>query len=421
MPPIQQADETAPAEVVPTSSEPVGLTDYRTELLAVIRPLPPIGLGVLDAVGRRLCEEVVADIDLPTFTSASVAGYAVRAADLASATASDPIRLPVLDTLDSPVYRGAPLLANTAVRVASGAPIPEGADAVIGLDRTDGGESEVRVDASVAAGQHLRPAGSDIADGTRLLKRGHRLDAGAIALLAEVGLDKVLVSQPPRVAVLTVGSDLVPPGLPLTSRAHRYDATTSLIAAAAKADGAQVFAAGPFADDVAVITDALTDQLIRADLIVVVGGLDGALPDVLSRLGELTTRDVAVHPGGTHAFAVVGDDRTPIIALPAGVWSAFVGYHAFVRPALNRLQGEPDELPESHVLPARVALHGRPGATELIPAIATDRGVEPAGDLGAELARDVARADALIVLPRGTDLVPANSDVEVWMLAPPRQ
>ncbi|WP_298132758.1 gephyrin-like molybdotransferase Glp [Micropruina sp.] len=417
---VEQVDETASDQEVPASSASIGMAEYRAELLAAIEPLRPIGLGVLDAFGRRLCEDIVSDIALPTFTSAATGGYAVRAADVASATPSDPVRLPVLDTLDSPAYRGAPLLERTAIRVALGAPVPEGADAVVALDRTDGGESEVRVDASVAVGQHLRLAGSDIADGTLLLERGRIVDAGAVGLLAEVGLDKVLVRQSPRVAVLTIGSDLVPPGLPLTSRLHRYDATSSLIAAGARADGAQVFAAGTLADDAAVILEALTDQLIRADLVVVVGGLDGALPDVLERLGELRQRQVTVHPGGTHAFAVVGDDRTPVIALPAGVWPAFVGYHAFVRPALNRLQGEPNELPVSRVLPARVALHGQRGATELIPAVTTGRGVEPAGDLGADLARDVARADALIVLPPGTDLVPANSDVEVWMLTPAR-
>ena len=90
-----------------------------------------------------------------------------------------------------------------------------------------------------------------------------------------------------------------------------------------------------------------------------------------------------------------------------------------VRPALRKLQGEPDERPASRKLPARVALHGHEGATELIPAIVSARGVEPAGVPGSELAYDVARADALIVLPPGTYLVPANADVEVWVLTPP--
>ncbi|MFT4218320.1 MAG: molybdopterin molybdotransferase MoeA [Micropruina sp.] len=403
----------------PVPSEPIGLAEYRAELLAVIEPLAPIGLGVLDAFGRRLCEDIVSDIDLPTFTSAAVAGYAVRAADVASASASAPVRLPVLDTLDSPVYRGAPLLPGTTIRVALGAPMPDGADAVVPAEQTDQGELEVRVLAPVAAGEHLRLAGSDLADGTRLLERGRLLDAGAIGLLAEIGLDKVLVRQSPRVAVLTIGADLVPPGLPLASRAHRYDATTSLIAAAARTDGAQVFAAGTFADDAAVIAEALTDQLIRADLIVTVGGLNGALPGVLARLGDATLRRVTINPGDVHGFAVLGDDRTPVVALPGGVAAAFVGYHAFVRPALNRLQGEPEELPHSQVLPARVALHGRRGATEFIPAIVSERGVEPAGAAGADLAYDVAQADALIVLPPGTHLVPANSDVEVWLLTRP--
>ena len=412
--------EAVPRESLPAPLEPLGMADYRAALLAVVEPLPPIGIGVLDAFGRRLCEDIVADIDLPTFTSAAVDGYAVRASEVASATSSDPVRLPVLDTLDSPVYRGAPLTEGTAVRVSAGAPIPEGADAVVPVGQTDDGELEVNVRTAVAPGQHLRLAGSDIADGTRLLERGRLLDAGAIGLLAEIGLDKVLIRQPPRVAVLTIGSDLVPPGLPLASRAHRYDATTALIAAAARADGARVYAAGTFADQAAAITEALTDQLIRADLVVVIGGLDGALPKVLEGLGETTVRQVSIHPGETQGFAVVGAERTPIVALPGGVSAAFIGYHAFVRPVLHRLQGEPEELPHSQMLPARVALHGGRGATDLIPAVVSERGVEPTGVRGADLANDVARADALIVLPPGTHLVPANSDVEVWMLTAPR-
>ncbi len=415
----ETAQQEAPEPDLGPEPEPISVEQYRKALLAIVEPLPPLGIGVLDAFGRRLCETIVADLDLPVFTSAAADGYAVRAADVAAATADEPVTLPVIDTLDSPIYRGAPLPEQTVVRVAVGAPIPEGADAVVPLDQTDGGDDEVVIHAAIAAGQHLRLAGSDIADGTLLLAEGRVLDVGAIGLLAEVGHDKVLVRQPPRVVVLTVGPDLVPPGLPLASRAHRYDATTTLVAAAAKADGARVFPAGTFGDDPAVLTQALTEQLIRADLVVVVGGLDGPVPEVLKGLGETSVHQVMLNPGGSQAYALVGEDRTPVIALSGGAASAFVGYQEFVRPVLRRLQGEPDEKPQSRVLPARVALHGHDDATEYIPAIITDRGVEPCGVPGAELAYDVARADAMIVLPPGTHLVPANSDVEVWVLTPP--
>ena len=400
-------------------SEPISVEQYREALLAAIEPQPPLGIGLLDAFGRRLCENIVADIDLPIFTSASADGYAVRAADIATATPSEPVTLPVLDTLDSPVYRGAPLLENTAIRVAPGAPIPEGADAVVPIEQTDGGELEVRVNVAVAEGQHLRLAGSDIADGTMLLEAGRRLDARAIGLLAEVGLDKVLVRQPPRVVVLTVGSDLVPPGFPLASRAHRYDATTTLIAAAAKADGAQVFPAGTFGNDQQDIGPGAQ------------GPVDPGRPDrrragpgrCAGRGAEGTRRrhrpSSDDQSRGRQAFALVGDDRTPVIALPAGASSAFVGYQAFVRPALRKLQGEPDEQPQSRILPARVALHGHDEATELIPAIISGRGVEPAGVPGTELAYDVARADALIVLPPAPTSCRRIADVEVWVLTPP--
>lgn len=416
--PEAEPQQVQPDETPQPEPEAIGVHEYRTALLEVIEPLPPIGLGVLDAFGRRLCEDIVADLDLPTFTSAAVDGYAVHAADVAEATDDEPVRLPVLDSLDDPAYRGAPLLPNSTVRVAAGAPIPEGADAVVPVEATDGGEHEVQVRTAVTTGQHLRTAGSDIADGTLLLEAGRVLDAGAIGLLAEVGHDKVLVRQPPRVVVLTVGSNLVPPGQPLASRAHRYDATTALIAAAARADGARVFAAGTYVDDAATLAEALNEQLIRADLVVVVGGLDGAVPQVLADLGEVNLHRVSVNPGGTQAYGTIGDERIPVIVVPGGAASAFVGYHAFVRPALRRLQGEPDDRPDTRTLPARVAVHGNAAATELIPAIVSERGVEPAGVTGSELAYDVARADALIVLPPGTRLVPANADVEVWVLTP---
>jgi molybdopterin molybdotransferase len=399
--------------------EPIGVEEYRSALLADIEPQQPIGLGVLDAFGRRLCENIVADLDLPTFTSAAVDGYAVHAAEVASASSGAPVRLPVLDVLDSPVYRGAPLLPNSAVRVAAGAPLPEGADAVVPTEATDGGDVEVEVRASVAEGQYVRRAGSDIANGTLLLAEGHVLDAGAVGLLAEVGHDKVLVRQPPRVVVLTVGSTLVPPGLPLASRAHRYDATTMLISAAAKADGARVFPSGTFDDDAATLTRALGDLLILADLVVIVGGLEGAVPQVLADLGEVHIHRVAINPGARQAFGRIGEDRTPVVVIPSGAASAFVAYHAFVRPVLRTMQGEADASRVTRWLPARLALHGHDDATELIPAIVSERGVEPAGVPGSELAYDVARADALIVLPPGTHLVPAHSDVEVWVLTPP--
>ncbi|HVK45132.1 MAG TPA: gephyrin-like molybdotransferase Glp [Micropruina sp.] len=414
-----EIDDTTPEQAPAPEPEPISVEQYREALLAVIEPLPPIGIGVLDAFGRRLCETIVADLDLPVFTSAAADGYAVKAADVADASTDEPVTLPVIDTLDSPVYRGAALLERTAVRVAVGAPMPEGADAVVPVEQTDAAGDQVTVHGAVAAGEHLRLAGSDIADGTMLLPEGRLLDAGAIGLLAEVGHDKVLVRQPPRVVVLTVGPNLVPPGFPLASRAHRYDATTTLIAAAAKADGAQVFPAGTFGDDAAVLTDALTEQLIRADLVVIVGGLDGPVPTVLRRLGEASVHQVTINPGRRQAYALVGEDRTPVIAVSGGASSAFVAYQAFIRPVLRRLQGDPDELPHRRVLPARVALHGHDEATELIPATISARGVEPCGVPGAELAYDVARADALIVLPPGTHLVPANSDVEVWVLTPP--
>ncbi|MFZ1411423.1 MAG: gephyrin-like molybdotransferase Glp, partial [Micropruina sp.] len=317
------------------------LEDHRDYVLSLVRPLRPFGIGILDALGQSLCENIVSDIDLPTFTSALVDGYAVRGSDLVWASESRPVRLPVVDVLESIDYRGAPLTPGTAVRIAVGAPVPEGADAVIGLEHTDSGIDVVTITSEVAFHANLRMAGSDIADGTHLLSTGDILSPGAIGLLAEIGIDKVLVRPRPRVVVVTSGSHLVQPGLPLTSRAQSYDTTTTLIAAAARADGAQVYPLNTLEPNKAKLTQVLSDQLIRADLVVAIGDLDGpeGVAEVLGALGRADVSEVAIRPGGRQGFALIGDDETPVVALPLGAVSAFVGYHAFVRPLLRKLAG----------------------------------------------------------------------------------
>ena len=406
----------------PDAAPPSALTieEHREFLLARVRPLRPFGVGVLDAHGQTLCETISADLELPTYTSADTEGYAVRCLDVAGATAARPVRLPVVDLLDSPVYRGAPLTGRTAVQVRRGAPIPEGADAVVALADTDGGDDQVVIHAEVGHHANLRLAGSDIADGTELVASGTVLTAGAIGMLAEAGIDKVLVRPRPRVVVATVGRDLVAPGAPLTTRAQRYDATTLLLAASAKADGAQVYSVGALAEDAALVHRVVADQLIRADLMIIAADLGEQSPvrEVLEGLGETVVHEVAMSPGSLQGFALVGEERVPVVVLPAGTVAAFAGYHAFVRPLVRRLSGREPRQSTSVPMPARDELRGSVGVTELVPVRLTERGAELVGRPGRELAYDVARADALAVLPPEVDLVSANEDVECWILDP---
>ncbi|MCC6496198.1 MAG: hypothetical protein IT193_08055, partial [Propionibacteriaceae bacterium] len=222
---------------------PRSLPAHRSFLLDRVSTLRPFGIGLLDAAGLTLCETIVADLDLPTFTAATTAGWAVRASNLVGASRQRPVILPVVDQIEAGDYHGAPLTKGTAVLVAAGAPLPEGADAVMPLAEGLAVADEVQFTSEARFQQNLRLAGSRIADGDTLVAKGSVLTPRTLAVIAEVGHDKVLARPRPRVVVLTADEFLTAPGLPLTRLSETYDATTTLLAATLRDEGAQVFTA----------------------------------------------------------------------------------------------------------------------------------------------------------------------------------
>ena len=391
--------------------------EHRDLLLSRVPSLKPFGMGLLDAHGLTLCETIVADLDLPTFTSATVDGWAVRGSNLVGASSLRPVVLPVVDTIEPGGFRGAPLTPGTVVRVAAGAPVPEGADAVVPLEEgVDLGEERVEFQTEAVFKQNLVLAGSRVADGDTLARSGATLDARMIGLLAEVGLDKVLTRPRPRVVVLSLGTDLVAPGLPLTRLTQTYDAGTALIAAAVRAEGAQVFPAGIVADDAKSVRRALEDQLLRADLLIMLAEPSDALVSVLGAMGSTDVGEVAMNPGGRQVFALVGEDKTPVLVLPSKVVPAYISYQAFGRPLIRRLAGLDPLVRRTVPRPTTRALDADPDRTEFRLAELSHRGVTPlpvADDLGAA---ELARAKAIVVIPAGAGGIPAHADVICWLL-----
>lgn len=398
--------------------DPVARTvaEERDFLLSQVTGLRPFGIGLLDASGLALCESLDSDIDLPTFTGATVDGWAVRGSNLVGASAMHPITLPVVDRIEAGGFRGAPLTPGTAVRVDGGAPLPDGADAVVALSDGIELDDQVTFVAEAAFHQNLRIAGSRIADGDPLLATGTVLDARSIGLLAEVGLDKVLARPRPRVVVMSVGDDLVAPGLPLTRLAHSYDATTSLIAAATRTDGAQVFAVGIVAPEAKALRRALTDQLLRADLLIVLGDVDDTVAGVLADLGTLDVGDVAMAPAATVAFSTVGEEKVPVMVLPRGAVAAYVAYQALGRQVLRTLAGLDPDQRRSELRPATVDIPGAEDRTQFLLASIGDRGVTPLSLPADAGAIELARANALVVIPAGAGDTPAHADVTCWLL-----
>lgn len=387
---------------------------HRQHLLSFVDSLRPFGIGLQDAAGLTLCESIVADLDLPTFTAATAAGWAVRASNLVGASEQRPVILPVVDEIAAGGYRGAPLSPGTTVRVDQGAPLPEGADAVVPLTAGLVVGDDVQFTREARFQQHLRPAGARIADGDLLLAKGERLTPRALGLIAEVGHDKVLARPRPRVVVLTADSSLVEPGLPLTRLDEVYDACTTLLAAAVRDDGGHVFPAGIVPAEARALATALSEQLIRADLVLLVTEVTDDLIAMLGRIGAVDVADVDGLPE-RQAFALVGDERAPVLVLPSAPVSAYLAYLQFGRPLLRKLAGEEPGAPTETNAPVTAEIPVDAVRTRLLPGHHTARGVSPVPgeDPGAA---ELAAANAVIVVPPGAEPIPAHGDVTCWLL-----
>lgn len=401
------------------------LEDHRDYLLSCVTELPAFGQQLLDAVDLAICEEVISPISLPGFDNSAMDGYAVRAQDVASASGENPVRLPVVGEV--PAGRPAPhrLSPGTAMKIMTGAPIPPGADAIVAYEATDRGATDVEIYEPSEVGRHIRRTGEDVAAGHRVFRPGDQLGPRAIGLLAAIGKDKVLVRPRPRVVVVATGSELVQPGVPLPSEFQIFDSNSYLLAAAARNAGAQVFRVGMVSDDPQQVRELILDQLVRADLVVTTGGVSQGDYDVVKAampaLGATEFVQVAMQPGKPQGFGLIGDDRIPMIMLPGNPVSSFVSFEAFVRPVIRKLMGI---TPYARPVAKARATHAMSSTTSrrrLARGIVThdedgSRLVSLAGGHGSHLIGDLARANALVVLPEDTDLVATGDQVEVWLL-----
>jgi molybdopterin molybdotransferase len=393
---------------------PRSLDDHRECLLGQVGSLRPFGIGLLDACGLTLCESIVSDLDLPTFTAATAEGYAVRTSNLVGASTQRPIILPVVDQIEAGGYRPAPLTPRTVVLVAVGAPLPDGADAVIPLEDGFAVDDDVQFTAEARVHQNVRLAGSRVADGDQLVARGSVLTPRTLAVIAEVGHDKVLAMPRPRVVVLVADETLKAPGLPLARLSESYDATSTLLAATLRDDGAQVFVGHVARTDPRAIGIALGEQLVRADLVLLVTRVTEGLEAMLAGQGSVDAGEVDALPG-RQLFAMIGDDRAPVLVLPPDAVPAYLAYLLIGRPLVQKLAGQEPTAPEESSAPVTQELGVDPVRTRLLLARHSTRGVTPlTGD--APGAAELAEANAVIVVPPAAVPIPAHGDVKCWLL-----
>ena len=303
------------------------------------------------ALTRVLAGDVTAPIDVPPFDRANVDGFALRAAETAGASDGAPRRLRLNGEVI--VCGHAPALTvatGTATTIATGGVIPRGADAVVMIENTDlvesAAEPAIDVRRAVAPGQFVSYAGSDIARGEMLLRRGVRIGSREIGMLAACGIAEVEVVRRPRVAVLSTGDELVAPGMPLRPAAV-YDSNGAIVAAAVQEAGGEPVTFGAFPDNETALELALRTALQVCDLVIISGGTSKGAGDlshrVVSRLGApgVIVHGVALKPGKPLCLAAV--EGKPLVVLPGFPTSAIFTFHAFVAPIIRARAGLPPE------------------------------------------------------------------------------
>ena len=391
-----------------------------------LSPLAAERVPLSDALSRVLAHDVVAAVDAPPFDRSNVDGFALRAADAVGASDANPkvLRLnpEVIACGHAPALEVTP---GTATTIATGGVMPRGADAVAMIEHTDlieDGVPAIELRRAAAPGQFVSYAGSDIARGETLLRRGVRIGSREIGMLAACGLNEIDVVRRPVVAVLSTGDELVRLGEPLTP-AGVYDSNGAIIAAAVTEAGGVPLALGAFPDDEAALEAAVRGALGQADMVVLSGGTSKGAGDlshaILSRLGPpgILVHGVALKPGKPLCLGVV--DGKPIVVLPGFPTSAIFTFHAFVAPVIRARAGLPPEAAETltaHV-PVRVASELGRKEFLLVSLIESDTGLVafPTGK-GSGSVTSFSQADGFVEIDALASALDAGSEAQVTLI-----
>lgn len=401
----------------------VSVDEHLNRVLAGVRELRAHPQPLMETLGLSAAEEVRAQMALPSFDNSAMDGYAVRAAEVAGATFGTPVTLPVVGENTAGRTGLLAMAPGTAVKVMTGAPVPVGADAVVPYEWTDRGLAKVEISRAPTEGQHIRRVGEDVAVGDLVLEAGAVIGPRQIGLLAGVGRSSLVARPKPRVVIISTGSELREPGSEL-GRDAINDANSYLLAAAVRAAGAIAYRVGIVPDEPRAFSEALNDQLVRADLVITSGGVSEGDRDVVKAVlkdsGTVWFGQVAMQPGKPQGFGTIGDDHIPIFTLPGNPVSTYVSFQLFVLPALRKMMGR-----RLHAHPTTTATLGQPltstpGKRQFVRAVHSfekGRGVvTPVGGHGSHLLGDLAVANALIVLGERASSAAVGDQVDVLLL-----
>jgi molybdopterin molybdotransferase len=396
-------------------------------VLGACHPLPARRLSLADALGCVTTEAIAATEPVPAFANTAMDGYAVRAADVAAATAEAPVRLDVVATLAAGAVPTCEVGPHQAVRIMTGAPVPPGADSIVMVELTErAGDDGVLVSKAVPLGNHIRLPGDDLAAGQQVFPAGTELGPGHLGVLASLGYDRVAVHPKARVAVLSTGDELVSTPGPLLPGQIRETNRTTLLALL-RQGGCTALDMGIARDTEEEIGAAIVRGLASADAVITSGGVSIGDFDwtraVLDRLtgGTMRWMQVAIRPAKPFAFGEVGGK--PVFGLPGNPVSCMVSFECFARPALRAMMGHTGLGRPAVDAIADDGLPRRPdGKLHLNRVLATygadgRHHVVSAGGQQSHQLFAMAMANALALVPDGEGIPPGGT-VRTWLLSP---
>lgn len=409
----------------------------RSRLLERFPKQPVEILPLTRAGGRVLAETITAGFDLPPFANSSMDGFAVRAADIQAARADQPVCLRVVADIPAGMAVEAEIGPGEAIRIMTGAPLPEGADTVVPVEETDFyGRSAglpapelVCIRKAVQAGSYVRPRGEDVHKGEAVLQAGSMLRPMEIGFLSMLGVGEVPVHRQPRVAIFSTGDELLPVEQPLAP-GKIHDANSYTLGGLVEQAGGIAIQLGIIPDDIQAVRNALQKAMaLKSDLILSSAGVSVGAFDFVRKVveedGELDFWRVNMRPGKPLAFGSY--QNIPFVGLPGNPVSAYVGFLVFVRPAIWKMSG----LPAASLQTIRVVLGEAlesDGRETYLRAVVSPFAPDESDDgqaLVARLAshqgsgnlRSLVLANALLIIPSGVKSLPAGATVEAWPLA----
>jgi molybdopterin molybdotransferase len=396
----------------------ISFDEARRRLDAAVVPIRRVERLMLGASqGRVAAEDVSSTIDVPPFSRSAMDGYAVVAGDTSGASAESPVRLRVVDRLYTGQAPAVVITSGTCAEIATGAPMPPGADAVVMVEQTrkDGNDC-VLIAAAATAGQNIGRRGADISAGAVVVRQGELLNPGRIGAIAAIGTKDVAVYAKPRVAILSTGNEVVEPGRTL-GPGQIFDVNRFTLTAIVESNGGVADARPPVEDTVASLGSAL-DACAGADIIVFSGGSSvgerDLILDLVSAKGEMIFHGIAVKPGKPTAFAHIGASRTPFFGMPGNPTSCLSNAYVLLVPFLRATARLPDAPSRRVTVPLGRRIVSQAGRLQFY-TVTLERGMAMPAFKGSGEITSLSHADGYIKIPADQSVVEEGTEVEVTL------